>query len=86
MTTAPASVTRTIVLRRSARPGWWTPPYWTRLVGLEMRIPAGVVDGLVVEGYLVDADESGEDETVLTFADVSPQRPGAPGRTGTSNS
>ncbi len=65
-----APETRTVVLRRSDRPGWWPEGYWSQLVGLDMRIPAGVIDGRTIYGRLVEADESGDEEILLTFADV----------------
>ena len=42
------------------------------MVGCELRMPAVVVEGRVLAGFLVAAEEDDE-EIVLTFSDLAPE-------------
>lgn len=50
----------------------WPEGYWGALVGYDVRMPAVVEQGRVLAGFLVDAEEEGE-EIVLTFEKLAPE-------------
>jgi hypothetical protein len=63
-----APETRTVTVERARYPRG----YWGALVGCELRMPAVVVEGRVLAGFLVAAEESDEAVT-LTFSDIGPE-------------
>jgi hypothetical protein len=63
-----APETRTVTVERARYPAG----YWSALVGCELRMPALVLDGKVMAGFLVAAEETNETVT-LTFAGLQPE-------------
>ena len=68
MIAEPAPETRVVTVERARYPSG----YWAALVGCELRMPAVVVEGKVLAGFLVAAEESSE-FVVLTFAGLAPE-------------